>query len=130
MGIVKAPIEHADKHAFAGIRLRQIDPLLHAVGMDGTHQFVHVGTCQPGQFHIGKSGQALHQVQVVGIHAEGNDVADAAAEVHGLAEPGSVEMGERLSEKADHAPAVYQRGRVAALQLHGKLAWIGLLLGH
>ena len=72
MRVVKSPVEHADEHALAVKRLRQVVPSMHAVDARAISGSVHVWDGTRRQFdqihrQVGK------RLEVLGVHSERGD---------------------------------------------------------
>ena len=129
MGVIEAPIQHADQHAITGVGLWQVDALLHAVGMDGSHELVQRGLRDTGQFGHHQSGDRSCSSKVVDIHPEGKHIAHTGTNMHnGRVQFIRMEGLIHLSEEAHHAVPAHHRHGVFALCGGGQFACIGLLL--
>ena len=78
MGVVEAPIEHPNEHAFSMEGLGQSKPCMHAVHTRAVPCFVDVGNRTGSQFD-GRHGELRQGIQVEGVHSERSNARPASA---------------------------------------------------
>ena len=83
MGVVEAPIEHPNEHAFSMEGLDQPKPCVHAVHTRAVPCFVDVGNCTGSQFD-GRHGELRQGIQVEGVHSERRNARPASAGIEGI----------------------------------------------